>query len=225
MRNATELFVDGTVLSSEEGTTQGDPLAMPMYALATVPLINSLRSHDGVKQVWYADDATASGSLSSLRDWWDSLSSIGPAFGYNANATKTWLLTKDKHLSRAKSIFHDTHVNITSSGRPHLGAALGSKDFINQFVMDKVNIWNEQLVLLSEIAKSQPHAAYAAFIHGFVHKFSYLARTIPNIESLLQPLEDSIRLKLIPSLKQVEFLLMIPFVSFSPYLQDLGVLV
>ena len=51
---------------SEEGTTQGDPLAMPMYALATIPLINRLRDETNVVQVWYADDASASGSLSSL---------------------------------------------------------------------------------------------------------------------------------------------------------------
>ncbi len=36
-RGAAELFVDGLTLYSEEGTIQGDPLAIPLYALATVP--------------------------------------------------------------------------------------------------------------------------------------------------------------------------------------------
>ena len=49
-------------IASCEGTTQGDPLAMAMYALATTPLIKML--HDNVpmtKQVLYADDATGVG--------------------------------------------------------------------------------------------------------------------------------------------------------------------
>ena len=32
----SDLFVDGLTLQSQEGTTKGDLLAMPMYALATV---------------------------------------------------------------------------------------------------------------------------------------------------------------------------------------------
>ena len=61
-------------VSSSEGTTQGDPLAMAMYALAVKPLIDHLHSHcPTVKPVWYADDVTGAASCSDLRAWWDSL--------------------------------------------------------------------------------------------------------------------------------------------------------
>ena len=53
------LFVDGKTLLSQEGTTQGDPLAMAMYAIAISPL-----ESEQIKQVWFADDATAGGELS-----------------------------------------------------------------------------------------------------------------------------------------------------------------
>ena len=67
---AVWLFVVGEgEISSTEGTTQGDLLAMAMYALAVVPLIRQLRTVvPDVRQVWFADDATAVGSLSSILD-------------------------------------------------------------------------------------------------------------------------------------------------------------
>ena len=41
---------------------------------------------------------------------------------------------------------------------------------------------------------------FSAYIHGEHHKFSYFLRTIPDIDSLLKPLDDVIDTKLIPSL-------------------------
>ena len=88
------LFIDGETLLSREGTTQGDPLAMAMYSIATVPLIKCLQQH--VTQVWFADDATAGGKLLDLHNWWDQLVECGQDYSYSANASKTWLVVKPK---------------------------------------------------------------------------------------------------------------------------------
>ena len=56
---ASNLLIDGTSLLSWEGTTQGDHLAMPMYAINLVPVIQHLRGI--AKQVRYADDDAAEG--------------------------------------------------------------------------------------------------------------------------------------------------------------------
>ena len=198
-REPSELFVDGQVLLSEEGTTQGDPLAMPLYALATIPLIDHLTSVPDVKQVWYADDASASGHLTSLRSWWDHLQLSGPNFGYHANAGKTWLVTEEEHLAHAQDIFRDSEVNVTSQGRPYLGAAIGSAEYCNRFIEKKVTDLQNELIQLANIATSQPHATFTAFIHGFVHKLTFLSKTNPFEDNLLQPLEDIIRSRLIPA--------------------------
>ena len=60
--------------------------------------------------------------------------------------------------------------------------------------------WSNELKTLSEIAITQPHAAYAAFTHGFYSKWSHLSRIMPNINSLFQPLETILHTILIPTI-------------------------
>ena len=188
-------------VSSSEGTTQGDPLAMAMYALAMKPLIDRLQSHcPTVKQVWYADDATGVASCNDLRAWWDSLLEHGKGFGYHPNASKTHLIVKEQCLENAKQQFAGTNVNITVEGKRHLGAAIGARKYTEQYVIDKVRTWTMEVNQLADIATSQPHAAYAAFVHGLSHRWTFLSRTIPEISNLFQPLEDAIHQMLIPAL-------------------------
>lgn len=197
-RSPTYLFVDGSSLLSQEGTTQGDPLAMAFYALATIPLIRMLPQN--VKQSWYADDASASGSIQDIHNWWNELTKIGPDFGYYPNACKTWLITKPQHLQAATTAFGDSQVSVTCEGRPHLGAPLGSAEFAHQFISSKVKEWRQELETLSTIAISQPHAAYAAITHGLASKWTYLSRTTPNVSENLAELENIIQTKLLPAL-------------------------
>ena len=188
-------------ISSSEGTTQGDPLAMAMYALAVRPLIDRLQSNSpAVKQVWFADDATGAASCSELRAWWDKLLQHGNGFGYHPNASKTHLVVKPQFLEKAQQLFEGTNVNITTQGKRHLGAAIGSRDFVEHYVRKKVKMWTQEIHSLAEIATSQPHAAYAGFVHGLSSRWTYLQRTIPGIHHLFQPLEDAIHQRFIPSL-------------------------
>ena len=198
-REDIHLFIEGETLLSQEGTTQGDPLAMAMYAIATSPLIHRLKDKK-IRQVWFADDATAGGNLNHLRSWWDNITTIGPDYGYLPNSAKTCLIVKDSKLEEANIIFKGTGLSITTEGKRHLGAALGTQSFVKEFVQLKVKNWVQELDRLSNIATTQPHAAYAALTHGLSNKWIYLARTTPDIGDLLQPLEDVIQQRFLPTI-------------------------
>jgi len=47
-------------------------------------------------------------------------------------------------------------------GRRHLGAAIGSRSFVTQYMQEKVNYWVSSVQKLSKIARVQPHVAYCA---------------------------------------------------------------
>ena len=82
------LFVfGGEEIASQEGTCQGDPLAMAIYAVAITPLIKKLAEVcPSTTQYWNADDDGAVDDLVALRKYWDELGAIGPGYGYLPNA-------------------------------------------------------------------------------------------------------------------------------------------
>ena len=203
-RSDSLLFVDGQCLLSKEGTTQGDPLAMAMYAIGTQPLIRRL---EGIaKQVWYADDSAAGSSLERMREWWSLLEELGPLYGYFPNGSKTHLLTKPEHADTAREVFQGTEITISAEGRRYLGGAMGTTPFMLQFVERKVQEWTEEVKVLTEFAITQPHAAYVVFTHGLSSRWNYLLR-VTNWEALsmttselLEPLETVIQSQFIPAL-------------------------
>ena len=193
-----KLFIGGEHILSQEGTTQGDPLAMAMYAIGTLPLIQELQ---GVApQSWYADNATAGGKLRSFRMWWDRLKMAGPHYGYHPNPAKTWHVVKFEHHEAAADVFRNIGINITEGGMRYLGSYLGSADSVKNFVQDKVVQWVKEMENLSIVAESQPQATYAIFTRCLVSRWNYITHTVLNISGLLQPLEDAIRCCFLPAL-------------------------
>ena len=196
-RKTSSLFVDQQTVQSKEGTTQGDPLAMAIYAIAIRPLIDRVQNE--AMQIWYADDAAAAGKLSDVKEWWDKLRILGPDFGYFPNALKSIVLTKPSHLEEAVKIFADSEVTITSDGTKYLGTPIGSETFMKASIEKKVAEWITEVEQLATIAKSEPQSAYAAFTHSTISEWSFYLRTVPVSVDQLSPLEDTIRLTFIPA--------------------------
>ena len=198
-RQPARLFVDGECLLSREDTTQGDPLAMPMYALGVIPLVRRVAT-PGTRQSWYADDSSAGGGLNPLRQWWDRLVGDGPAFGYFINPSKSVLVVKRDKLEAAETIFAGMGVSITTDGCRHLGSAIGTDQIVQEFVASKVATWSQELCKLTDFARSQPQAAYSALVNSLQHRWSFLCRVLDGAAEQLAPLEDIIHRRLIPAI-------------------------
>ena len=111
-----------------------------------------------------------------------------------------YLVVKEDSEDDAKASFAGTNVNITTWGKGHLGVAIGSPEFCNEYVRNKVSQWTEDLMILTNVAKSEPHASFAAYTHGLSGRWSYVCRTMENATGLLGPLEEAIQYHFIPAL-------------------------
>ena len=193
---------DGTHLLSQEGVTQGDNLAMGMYAVATRRLIDELKSEvPDVMQVWFADDSSCGGRLERILKWWEVLKVIGPLFGYFPKPSKTHLIVKDPSLvARAQELFLGEGVQITAEGERHIGAALGSENFRKAYVEEKVDKWIKDVQELASIAKEEPQSALSAYNSGLSQRWTFIQRTVQGIANLFIPLEEAIREQFIPAL-------------------------
>ena len=153
------------------------------------------------QQVWYADDSTAAGKIKEIKKWWDILFSTGPKYGYFPKPSKTLLIVKNREFyDEAVSTFESTEIEVTLTGERHLGAVLGSQEYRDEYVEEKVRSWVKDVEQLASIAKEEPQYAYTSFTKAICMRWSFLQRTIPNTKDYFIPLEETIRERLIPSI-------------------------
>ena len=96
--------------------------------------------------------------------------------------------TKPEFAREATKIFDNTDVQISTDGQRHLGAAMGTIEFMEAYAAQKIAKWVSEIESLSAIARSHPHAAYAAFVHGINGRWLYLMRTLDISSSIFNHL-------------------------------------
>ena len=119
----SRLFIRGeSEIRSCEGKTQGDPIAVTLYVIAIIPMIlmivdTTSKIDDSTKTAAYADDLTAAGKIIQLKNWWETLCMLSPKFGYYPEASKSWLIVKEKAKQRAFTVFKDTAIKTTTESQ------------------------------------------------------------------------------------------------------------
>ena len=69
---------------------------------------------------------------------------------------------------------------------------MGSRSYLTEYVDEKVEEWIKEVTRLSAFEITQPQASYAVYTFGLKHRWTYFLRTLPDIQDLLQPLENAI---------------------------------
>ena len=178
-----------------EGVTQGIPcLCFCIYAIGTLLLIQFLKGSSLCVQVWYADDASACGSLSDLHQWFELLSK-GPDFGYVVNPAKCCLVIHDSYKSNAKQLFSSLGISAVCNHH-YFGGFIGEPAGQASFVQHH---WNADVQCLSKLAEKQPQAAFAALTKSLQCKLQFLQCVIPNCGSYFIPLDDVLASTFLPA--------------------------
>ena len=120
----SQLYIENKILLSLDGTTQGDPLANPMYGVS-VPSLIRLVTSNCLTHKWYADDGYLVGMFRHLQRLFSSLKKHGPNFGYER--TKFHLVVKPGMREKAAFSFKENVVDFIDSHRV-LESFIGKSD-------------------------------------------------------------------------------------------------
>ena len=85
-----------------------------------------------------------------------------------------------------KATFNGTEINVTSEGKRYVGAAVGTRLYLTEYVTDKVDEWVQKVVNLAEFATTQ--TASKLYVHlwpqtSVEHTFYEKKMPLPNIFS------------------------------------------
>ena len=79
------------------------------------------------------------------------------------------------------------------SGSRFLGGYIGEDHGRKEYVKMKVQSWVDSVYCLSDAAKQQPQAAYAALVKSIQCEWIFLQRVVVNSSELFSALKDAIR--------------------------------
>ena len=74
---------------------------------------------------------------------------------------------RENAKEHVQTIFNNKKIKITTDDQRNFGAFIGTANFKQNYVKEKINQWIQELRILRKIAWYEPQTAYSCFITGF----------------------------------------------------------
>jgi len=187
----------GSMITSQEGIQQGDPLATLLFSVAINPVVRQIATEFQTEwSSWYLDDGDLISTISEARKVMDHLLSVGPDYGLFLNSSKCQIT--GRNIDRHK--LADLHLGELKfsevEGQPAtviLGSPLGP----THYVQDHVSNQQQQLkIFLDRLTElHDPQVALFLMRHSLgVARITHLLRTVDPtlIELQLVSMESSL---------------------------------
>ena len=168
------LVCGDSIILSEEGVQQGDPLGPLLFCLTLHPLLSQLQSE---LKIFYLDDGTFGGSTESVLHDLHYLESGAAELGLHLNQSKSELICDDMFsrnvmLDDAPSLRY-----VSCSQATLLGSPIGGLECIDHTIEEKVDMLER---MGSRLHALSSHDALLLLRHSFaILKVLYVLRTAP----------------------------------------------
>lgn len=144
------------MLLSDEGFQQGDPLGPLLFCASSLKLALSMKSEFNI---WYLDDGSIGGDVSSLLCDLDAVRRVGPTIGLELNEEKCEIITGDESVvTRLKAVLPSIR-HIPCGESLLLGAPIGDQTAVDSVLNSKLVVFR---LLASRLTRL--HAQDALFL-------------------------------------------------------------
>jgi len=130
-----------SIILSQEGVTQGDPISMVIYGVALMPLTETVRAaQPDILQAWYADDSSFGGMAPAIAAAMHMILEKGPARGYFPEPSKSILICNPAVRDAVHGELGEFHFQC-EDGYRHVSGFIGTEEMKAKWLQPQIQQW------------------------------------------------------------------------------------
>ncbi len=180
-------YIGEHLLLSDEGFQQGDPLGPLLFCASSLKLARSMASEFNL---WYLDDGSLGGNVSSLLCDLEAVRSVGPAIGLVLNEDKCEIITDDDSVVAAIRAVMPNIRHVPCGEAVLLGAPIGDSTTVDTVLNSKLTVFR---LLANRLMKLNAHDALFLLKSCFsTPKLLYTLRCAASYNSIILTQYDDV---------------------------------